>query len=151
MKHPVAYSEVHVTKILSASPSHPAGRVYAGEIMQLMYDTAHKAAYQHAGTDVTAVRVDEMVFLTPLHVGSAVSCHALLTHVGKTSMEIQVNLYIEGLFETKPALSAYFVMVALSQQQQPTTVPELELITEEEKIRFEAARQRYLQHHNAHA
>lgn len=113
MKHSIAYSEVHSSKIMSASPSHPAGRVYAGEIMQMMYNVAHKVASQHSSTDVTAARVDEIVFLHPILVGTVISCHALLTYVGRTSMEVKVNLYLEGIPSTEPAFTAYFVMVAL--------------------------------------
>ncbi|WP_425058253.1 hypothetical protein SCACP_28970 [Sporomusa carbonis] len=149
MKHTIAHSQIHFSKLMSASHSHPAGRVYAGEIMQLMYNAAHKVASRHAGTDVTAVRVDEMVFLNPIQVGTVISCHAFLTHVGRTSMEVEVNLYLEGLSATKPALSAFFVMIALDENQRPTPVPGLELTNETERLRFKEGRQRYNQHRNS--
>lgn len=149
MKHPVSYSEYHFSKIVNASTSHPAGRVYAGEIMQMLYNAAHRVAQHHSGTEVTAVRIDEMVFLTPIHVGNVISCHAKLTYVGNTSMEVEVNLYLDALHGNKPALSAYFVMVALNADQQPTPVPALDLISELERARFEAGRQRREKHLNS--
>lgn len=147
MKKNIAYSEVHISKLISPSHTHPSGRVHAGEIMQLMYDAAQKVASKHAGTDVTAIRVDEMVFLHPLRVGTVISCHAYLTFVGKTSMDVEVSLYVEGLEPSKAALISYFTMVALDDKQQPTAVPKLEVKTEAEKRRYQEGEQRYKLHH----
>lgn len=149
MKKTVAYSEVHNSKLVSPSPKYPTGRVHAGEMMQLMYDIAREVATKHAGTDVTAIRVDEMVFLHPARVGTVLTCHGYLTFVGRTSMDIEVNLYVEGLEPSKAALTSYFTMVALDQNHHPTAVPKLELTTEKEKIRFEEGKQRYTLHHHA--
>lgn len=149
MKKTVAYSEVHISKLVSPSPKYPTGRVHAGEMMQLMYDTARQAATKHAGTHVTAIRVDEMVFLHPARVGTVLTCHAYLTFTGKTSMDIEVNLYVEGLEPSKAALTSYFTMVALDEHHQPTIVPELELTNDAERIRFQEGKERYTLHHTA--
>jgi acyl-CoA hydrolase len=143
MSKTVAQSETHFSKLISPSQSNPAGRVYAGEIMQIMYNAAHKVAHQHSDSDVTAAKVDEMVFLHPAFVGTVITCHAFLTFVGKTSMEVEVNLYSEGLSPTTPILSSYFVMVAMDEHH-PKAVPALELTNDAERARFEAGKQRYL-------
>lgn len=149
MKKNVAHSEVHISKLISPSPKYPTGRVHAGEMMQLMYDTAREVATKHAGTNVTAIRVDEMLFLHPVRVGTVLTCHACLTFIGKTSMDIEVNLYVEGLEPSKAALTSYFTMVALDENHHPTPVPELELITDEERLRFQEGKERYTLHHTA--
>ena len=94
--------------------------------MQIMYDAARDVASKHADTNVTAIRVDEMVFLSPIRVGTVISCHAYLAFTGKTSMDVKVNLYVEGLEPSKAALTSYFTMVALDKNQHPTTFPELD-------------------------
>lgn len=147
MKKNVADSEVHISKLINPSHKFPGGRVHAGEIMQIMYDAARQVATKHAGTTVTAIRVDEMVFLHPMRVGTVLTCHAYITFIGKTSMDIEVNLYVEGLEPSKAALTSYFTMVALDEQNHPVTVPELNLTTDAEKIKFEAGKQRYTLHH----
>jgi len=147
MKKTIAYSEVHISKLMSPSHTHPTGRIHAGQIMQIMYDAARKVSSKHAGSDVTAIRVDEMVFLHPLRVGTVLTCNACLTFVGKTSMDVEVNVYVEGLEPSKAALTSYFTMVALDEHQQPTLVPALELTTEAEKVRYAEGKQRYTLHH----
>ena len=149
MKKTVAYSEVHISKLISPSYKYPTGRVHAGAVMQLMYDTARQVATKHSGTDTTVIRVDEMVFLHPLRVGTVLNCHACLTFVGKTSMDIELNLYVEGLEPSKSALTSYFTMVALDENHCPTPVPELELTTDVERARFEEGKERYALHHAA--
>ena len=143
MKKSIAYSQVHISKLISPSLIYPTGRVHAGEIMQIMYDAARIVAQKHAGRDVTAIRVDKIVFLHPLRVGTVITCNAYLTFVGRTSMDVEVNVYIEGLEPSKAAITSYFKMVALDNDQHPTSVPELELITEEEKSRYAEGQQRY--------
>ncbi|MDR7868632.1 MAG: acyl-CoA thioesterase [Sporomusaceae bacterium] len=143
MAKTVADSEVRFSKNLVPTRAHPGGRVNAGEIMQMMYNAAHKAAQKHSGTDVTAIAVDEMVFLNPLHVGSVVTVHAFLTFTGRTSMEVEVNLYLEDLPTTKAVLTSYFVMVALDEQQRPVAVPALQLTGDEEENRFAEGQRRY--------
>lgn len=141
MSQSVADSEIRFSQL--PSRIKPLGRVHAGDIMQMMYDAAHKVAQKHSGTDVTAVKVEEMVFLHPLHKGDMLTVHAFLTFVGNTSMEVGVNLYVSDLPEEKVALTACFVMVALDGKQRPSPVPPLLLTSEAEKIRFAEGRRRY--------
>ncbi len=141
MSQSVADSEIRFSQL--PSRIKPLGRVHAGDIMQMMYDAAHKVAQKHSGTDVTAVKVEEMVFLHPLHKGDMLTVHAFLTFVGKTSMEVGVNLYVSDLPEEKVALTACFVMVALDGKQRPSPVPPLLLTSEAEKIRFAEGRRCY--------
>ncbi len=143
MAKTVADSEVRFSKQIVPTRANPGGRVHAGEIMQMLYNAAHKAAQKHSGTDVTAVAVDEMVFLHPLHMGTVVTAHAFLTFTGKTSMEVEVNLYTEDLPETTAVLTAYFVMVALDAQQHPIPVPALEPKNDDERKRFDEGQRRY--------
>jgi len=147
MKKTIAYSKVHISKLISPSHTYPTGRVHAGEIMQIMYDAAREVARKHAGRNVTAIRVDEMVFLHPMRVGTVLTCNAYLTFVGKTSMDVEVNVYVEGLEPSKAALTSYFTMVALDEHHHPTPVPALELITEAEKARYAEGKHRYTLHH----
>lgn len=58
-------------------------------------------------------------------------------------MEIKVTVYVEELSgERKLINTAYFVMVALDENQKPTEVPELILETNEEREEYENAKMR---------
>ena len=66
-----------------------------------------------------------------------------MTYVGNSSMEVEIDTYTElpdGM--RKPVNRAFFVMVAVDEEQKPTQVPQLLLTTEAEKARNEAAKMR---------
>ena len=63
-----------------------------------------------------------------------------ITHVGRTSMEVRVDTFVESLGgERRQVNRAYLVMVALDPKtHKPTPVPSLLLETEEDFAEWEA-------------
>lgn len=142
----VRESAVTMSMVMLPHQANVAGNVHGGEIMKLMDNAAYVAAHKHARSNVVTARVDELIFHQPIYVGNLVTCHAHLTFVGKSSMEVAVVVEVEDLYREdsrKCALTAYFSMVALNAGGHPSSVPPLELATEQEKAIFEEANQRY--------
>lgn len=66
-----------------------------------------------------------------------------LTYVGRTSMEVRVDTFVEELNGKKTMINrAYLVMVALDENEQPTPVPGLICETDEERAEWEAGQRR---------
>lgn len=142
-------SAVVMAIVMLPHQANPAGNVHGGEIMKLMDNAAYVVAHRHARANVVTARVDELTFHHPILVGNLVTCHAHLTFVGTSSMEVAVVVEVEDLykeFSQKCALSAYFTMVALNAGGHPLKVPVLELTTEEEVIQFGEGKKRYGEH-----
>jgi Acyl-CoA hydrolase len=142
----VAESALEMSTVMQPNQANPAGNVHGGEIMKMMDNAASVVAQRHARTNVVTARVDELVFHLPIFVGNLVTCHAFITFVGRSSIEVIVTVEVEDLYSESPsqcALSAYFTMVALNMGGKPIRVPPLELTTDEERQRFEEGRQRY--------
>jgi acyl-CoA hydrolase len=101
-------------------------------------------AMRHARAPVVTVAVDSMTFMHPILVGNLVLCKAELTYVGRTSMEVRVEVIAEHPLEGISTITntAYLVYVALDQNGRPTSVPELIYETPEEINRAEEAKQR---------
>lgn len=147
MSKTVEQSKVSIGNIMLPEHANPSGNVHGGEIMKLMDHAAGIVALKHARTNVVTARVDSLEFHQSIHIGNLVMCEAHLLYVGKSSMEIAVNVSVEDLFKdeaAKIALTALFTMVALDKNGNPTTVPTLALTTDEERTAFEEGRQRYL-------
>ena len=128
------------------SQANIAGNIHGGEIMKIMDSTAYAAARRYAQANVVTARVDELEFHLPILIGDLVFCTAQIVFVGKSSMEVAVNVEIEtlqGYGERKKALSAFFTMVALDERMRPKTVPELILASDEEKHAFLEGKNRY--------
>lgn len=139
-------SAVVMSMVMLPHQANVAGNVHGGEIMKLMDNAAYVVAHRHARSNVVTARVDELTFHHPIMVGNLVVCHAYLTFVGKSSMEVAVVVEVEDLYKETSricALTAYFTMVALNAGGHPVRVPALKLSDEEEHIEFEEGQKRY--------
>jgi acyl-CoA hydrolase len=87
-----------------------------------------------------------MTFLKPVYIGNALILSARLNYVRRSSMEIEVTIESEDLYEGERALTgtAFVTVVALDEHSKPIGVPPLILDTEEEKKRFLAGESRML-------
>ena len=99
---------------------------------------------RHTRSNCVTASVDQIDFITPVYVGNLVVAKASINYVSKTSMEIGVRVEAECMVTgTRTHVSsAYLTFVALDGNDRPKMVPELILETEEERKRFEAAKER---------
>jgi acyl-CoA hydrolase len=90
------------------------------------------------------VAVDQVLFREPIHLGDLVTFNAELTYVGRSSMEVRIEVTAQNLLtgERTHTNTAYFVYVALDEAGRPTAVPPLLLETDAERQQWEAARER---------
>jgi len=134
-----------MSQVMLPSQANVAGNVHGGEIMKLMDTAAGAVAKKYARCNVVTARVDELQFHLPIFVGALVTLTATIAYVGRTSMEVIVNVDVEDLesdTEPKRALSSYFTMVALDKAGRPRQVPPLNPETEEEKALYEEIRRK---------
>ena len=143
----VEYSQITMTILMLPEHANARGNVHGGEIMKVMDNAAGVVAHRHARSPVVTVRVDELEFLYPIRIGNLLICHAKMTFVGRSSMEIFVEVSVEDLSVDEPpktALTAYFTFVAIDEQGKPQPAPALELVGETECRLHAEGEQRYL-------
>lgn len=139
-------SAVIMSIVMLPHQANVAGNVHGGEIMKMMDNAAYVVAHKHSRANVVTARVDELTFHQPIYVGNLVTCHAHLTFVGKSSLEVSVVVEVEDLYKEvsrKCALTALFTMVALNAGGHPMTVPQLDLVSDKERVVFEEGQKRY--------
>lgn len=135
-------NKVILSHVMQPSQANPAGNVHGGEIMKMMDTAAAAAATKYSKGNCVTARVDELQFHLPIFVGALVTCHAYIAYVGRTSMEVYVDVMAEDLESNsapQKALSASFTMVAMGRNGRPQEInrpyiPE----TEDEKRLHEA-------------
>ena len=71
------------------------GDIFGGWLMSQMDLGAAIVAKNLSRSRVTTVAVDGMVFLNPVFVGDIVNCHAKLLKIGRTSMKIDVEAWVQ--------------------------------------------------------
>jgi acyl-CoA hydrolase len=118
-------------------------RLFGGQLMAWMDVVAGVTARRHSGHVVTTAFVDNLEFLAPAYINNLVIITGRVTHVGRTSLEVLVDVEVEAMDSSrKPLNRAYFVMVALDAADRPVSVPPLILETEAEREEWAAAEKR---------
>jgi acyl-CoA hydrolase len=141
----VDHSAVTMSQLILPHQAGRAGFAHGGEIMKMMDNAAAVVAARHSHTDIVTARVEGINFYRPISVGNLVTVKAFLTFVGRSTMEVRVEVLCEDIFreQTATALTAYFVMVALDEQGKPTEVPPLMLSSDGEKALWESGKRRH--------
>ena len=101
------------------------GRLFGGRLMQWIDEVAGVTARRHSGCNVTTAAVSELQFHAAAHVNDVVVLEGRILRVGNTSMEVQVDTFVERPGERVHINRAKLVMVALDENEHPTPVPKL--------------------------
>lgn len=131
--------------VYQVRPEHlnGAGRLFGGQLMSWIDEIAGLVAIRHSNTDVITVAVDNLRFMRGAYQKDILVLEGRLTYVGKTSMEVRVDTYVETLDGMRhPINRAYLTEVAVDENEKPTSVPELIIETESEKAEWEAGKRR---------
>ena len=139
----ITESKVETVHIVRPNHLNGANRLFGGILMQWMDEVAGIVAKRHAMTNVITASIDNLRFIQGAYQNEMVVIIGRLTYVGTTSMEVRVDTYVENREGTrKPINRAYFVMVALDENDKPVPVPRLLLETDAEKAEWEGAKKR---------
>ena len=117
------------------------GRLFGGMLMQWVDEVSGVVAMRHCGTyRVTTAAVDNLQFKEPVYEGEILVMIGYVTYVGNTSMEVEIDSYVERSDGMRYMVNrAFSVMVAVNEKERPTPIPGLLIRTEAEKGRHEAA------------
>jgi acyl-CoA hydrolase len=140
----VAESAVSLGQFMNPEHANSMGNVHGGHILKLCDECGGIVAARHARRPSVTVAIDSMTFHEPVRVSQLLMLQGRITYVGRTSMEVEVRVEAENLLtgERTHTNSAYFIYVALDENGQPTVVPRLDLVNDEERRRYEEGRQR---------
>jgi acyl-CoA hydrolase len=117
------------------------GDLFGGHLMALVDQAAAVAAIRHAGGPAVTASIDRVDFRERIPVGRLVTCEATVDYVGKSSMDITVEVYSEQVStgERRHTHTAHVVFVAIDDEGKPKRVPRLVAETEEERARYARA------------
>ncbi len=140
----VQQSRTEMTELVLPGDSNQLGNILGGKVMHWIDLAAAITANRHAGHVAVTASMDSLEFLHPIRVGEVVHLVAQVNWVGRTSMEIGVDVYGENMDtgEKRKTSTAFLTFVALNQAGESVEVPPLVLTTPEEEERFHAAEAR---------
>ena len=141
---PMRASRITISQLMHPEHANLLGHVHGGWIMKLVDEAGALACMRYAQKKVVTVVIDSMTFRQPIKIGDLIILNAEVTYTGRTSMEVVVQVLAENPItgEQTHTNTAYLVYVALDDEGKPTSVPQLEAETDDEKRKMEQAKQR---------
>jgi acyl-CoA hydrolase len=138
-------SATETVQVVLPNDSNPLGFVLGGVVMHLIDITGAIACHRHTNSLALTAGLDSLDFLHPIRVGDLIILNSRLTCTFRTSLEVEVEVFSEGVTTGERRLTsrAYLTFVAVDEQGRPKEVPPLLIETpEEETRRAEAQRRR---------
>ncbi|MHB1506130.1 MAG: acyl-CoA thioesterase, partial [Sulfobacillus sp.] len=98
----------------------------------------------HSHSYVVTVAIDQLTFQRPIREGMAVLLQAQVDWVGRTSLEVSVEVWSEQLLSGARELTnrAFLSFVAVDRDLRPIPVPALTLVTDQDRQAFSDAQSR---------
>ena len=142
----VAASRAEQVHIIMPVDCNQSFRLFGGRLMEWVDIVAAVVARRHSACEVTTAAIDRLEFLSPARLNDIVVLQGRMVYVGKTSMLVCVDTYVEEAacreITRKHVNRAYLTMVALGEDHQPTPVPTLLLETDAERADYDLGKAR---------
>lgn len=144
---PVSASATVLATLVEVADTNPMGNIHGGVIMKLADQAGAAAAIRHSGHICVTASIDRLDFLNPVQLGDMVVLKSSVNYAHRSSMEVGVRIEAERLKtgERKHVATAVLIFVALDDRCRPVPVPPVIPETDNEKVRYREAQERYRQ------
>lgn len=104
--------------------ANPNGDIFGGWLLAQMDLAGAVAALRRARGRVATVAVDAVTFHKPVFVGDLVSCYAEVVRVGRSSMTVKIETFVErcATRAIEKVTEANFTFVAIDRKGRPRPV-----------------------------
>ncbi|MGI9434065.1 MAG: acyl-CoA thioesterase [Geminicoccaceae bacterium] len=116
--------EPAIRTVAMPADTNSNGDIFGGWVLSQMDLAAGIVAARRAKGRVATIALDGMTFHRPVNVGDVVSCYALVTRIGRTSITVQVETYaLRGrVGDEVKVTDGRFTMVAIDTDGRPRPV-----------------------------
>ena len=123
----VSETMTRMAQIMTPNDANILGNVFGGSILAMVDLTASATSQKFAGRICATASFDRVDFHHPVEVGNFVEMEGTISFVGRTSMEVTIDVYATNLTrgDRKHTNTARVTMVALDENSRPTAVPRL--------------------------
>ncbi|ABE55389.1 thioesterase superfamily [Shewanella denitrificans OS217] len=120
----IEQSEARVIKAVFPSNTNHHNTLFGGEALAWMDETAFIAATRFCRKTLVTVSSDRIDFKKAIPAGSLAELVARVIHVGKTSLKVEVNIFVEDMYRDhrEHAIRGVFTFVAVDDERNPMQV-----------------------------
>ena len=122
---PLPQGDLALQTVAMPKDTNANGDIFGGWLLSQMDIAGGIAAAEVADGRVATVAIDGMAFLTPVHVGAVVTCYTDVLEVGRTSVRVMVEVWINSKHDGEPikVTEGEFVFVAIDENGRTRAVP----------------------------
>lgn len=120
----IAESETRIFKAVFPNTTNHYDTLYGGTAMALMDEVAFIAGTRFSRKRLVTVSSDRIDFNQPIPAGTIVELVGKVVHVGRTSLKVLVEIFVEQMYEDKRdlAITGTFTFVAIDEDKKPVPV-----------------------------
>jgi acyl-CoA hydrolase len=117
-------SQTRVTKAVFPDRTNHHDTLFGGTALQWMDEVSFIAATRFSRQNIVTVSSDKIDFKHPVPAGSVVELIADVIEVGRTSIKVRVDMYVEDMYKDgcEKAITGNFSFVAIDENRKPTPV-----------------------------
>lgn len=117
-------SETSIFKAVFPNTTNHYDTLFGGTALQLMDEVSFVTATRFTRKRVVTVSSDKIDFKHPIPAGTLVELRGKVIHVGKTSLKVHVEIFIEQMYseERERAIDGEFTFVAIDDERKPISV-----------------------------
>lgn len=121
---PTPQGELALQTIAMPKDTNAHGDIFGGWLLSQMDLAGAITAREVAGGRVATVAVEGMAFITPVHVGAVVTCYCDVIEVGRSSIRIVVEVWIDSPHDGEPikVTEGGFIFVAIDEKRRTRTI-----------------------------
>ncbi len=131
-------TEVRMSELMTPESANFLGNVFGGIILAMLDKVAYVTASRFAGRTCVTASFDRVDFHSPIYVGELVHMIGQVVYVGRTSVQVEVQVHAENIKEGtyRHTNTCTATLVSIDENHKPTAVPRLQCETREQMISF---------------
>ena len=117
-------SETRVSKMVFPGTTNHYDTLFGGIALQWMDEAAYISATRFSRKPMLTISSEQVDFTQPIPAGELIELVARVVHVGRTSLKIEVCVFLEELYTDKrtKAITGHFNFVAVDENKKPTPI-----------------------------
>ncbi|HAA11449.1 MAG TPA: acyl-CoA thioesterase [Cytophagales bacterium] len=117
-------AETRIFKAVFPNTTNHYDTLFGGTALSLMDEVAFITATRFSRLRMVTVSSDRIDFTRPIPAGTIVELVGKVVKVGRTSVQVEVELFIEQMYQEhrEKAITGVFTMVAVGEDKQPIPV-----------------------------
>ncbi|MFT4033577.1 MAG: acyl-CoA thioesterase [Siphonobacter sp.] len=124
LEEKIQAAETRVFKAVFPNTTNHYDTLFGGTAMQMMDEIAFITATRLARKPLVTVSSDRIDFRRPIEAGSLIELIGKVVQVGKTSMRVEVEIFVESMYAEGRELAIHgsFTLVAIDEHKKPVKI-----------------------------